>query len=469
MPARVTLHVEEGTLDRREYVFEERNSLLVGRGEDCYPRVPNTREYNFVSRLHCLLDINPPDVRIRDYGSLNGTHINGQVIGKRTRDDQRGTPFPEHDLRDGDEVMLGSPRGGKAVVFRVAVSAPPAGAQAARPCVKCGKDVADEAGGGREGDYVCAACRGEPLPILARLLEMARSGDPDLVAVQGYEIERELGRGGMGAVYLARHGRAGGLVALKVMLPRVRADGRATQRFLREAELTRALVHPNVVRLHDHGCSRGTFFLTLEYCDGGSVARLMEQEGGPLSVARAGAITLQVLAGLEYAHGAQVPVRRADGSTATRCGLVHRDLKPANIFLSGRGGAQAAKVGDYGLAKAFDDAGLSGQTRTGSTAGTPHFMPRQQVVNFKYAQPEVDVWAAAACLYYMLTGQTPRDFPEGRDRWQVALQERAVPIRQRTRAIPAKLAEVIDHALTDKPVIGFRTAAELRQALEGAL
>ena len=85
-------------------------------------------------------------------------------------------------------------------------------------------------------------------------------------------------------------------------------------------------------------------------------------------------------------------------------------LSPHNILLAEGRGVTVAKVSDYGLGKAFDRAGLSGHTRTGSTAGKPWFMPRQQVVNFKYAGPEVDVWAAAACIYNMLTGATPRIF-----------------------------------------------------------
>ena len=116
-----------------------------------------------------------------------------------------------------------------------------------------------------------------------------------------------------------------------------------------------------------------------------------------------------------------------------------------------------------------DLAGLSGMSSTGVTAGTPVFMPRQQVVDFKYAKPEVDVWATAASRYYLLTKQYPRSFKRGKDPWQIVLQTDAVPIRERLPSVPKKLAAVIDKALIDRPDIQIKTAAELRSGLQQAL
>jgi serine/threonine-protein kinase len=160
--------------------------------------------------------------------------------------------------------------------------------------------------------------------------------------------------------------------------------------------------------------------------------------------------------GLHYAHNVFGSGR----------GLVHRDLKPANLFPSGSGSARVAKVGDYGLSKAFDEAGLSGSTRTGEAAGTPHFMARQQVIDFKCSAPEVDVWAMAASLYNMLTGAVPRDFPPREDPWLVVLEKPPVPIRQRKPTLRKELAQVIDKALVEEPAIGFPTAAAFKEALE---
>jgi serine/threonine-protein kinase len=313
-------------------------------------------------------------------------------------------------------------------------------------------------GENRQGEYICSRCQADPAQIVQRLLKRAKGGDENLVPLKGCTIVKELGRGGMGAVYLLRNSQKGELVALKVMLPKIAADQRAKEKFLREVENTKTLKHTNVVRLQDSGCSEGTFFFTLEFCDGGSVDKLVKEHGGTLPITEAMTIILQALDGLEYAHNV----------FETGNGLVHRDLKPHNIFLSGSGSSRISKVGDYGLAKAFDMAGLSGQTRTGAMAGTPVFMPRQLLINFKYAKPEVDVWGMAASLYYTLAGRPPRDFPKNQDWWRVVLETPAVPIRKRDTSIPRKLAEVIDTALIDNPAIVFKTAAEFKRALEQA-
>lgn len=120
------------------------------------------------------------------------------------------------------------------------------------------------------------------------------------------------------------------------------------------------------------------------------------------------------------------------------------------------------------MAKAFDSAGLSGQSLSGRDfAGTLEFMPRQQVLDYKYVTPEVDVWATAASLYCMLTGFCPRNFDE-KEPFLAVLQTDAIPIRQRNPAIPEALAKVIDLALVDKPDIYFQTARELKEALISA-
>ena len=505
LPTTITLDSTAGPLAGQQFAFDERTTCLVGRSTDCGIVIPVKPERRTISRHHCLLDINPPDVRIRDFGSLNGTYVNGNKIGQRRMGIEArqasATEYPVHDLKHGDEFQLGD------AIFRVTVHTPiccvkcgaqiaiafgtippapqvevrcqacgchtrhaataaPAAETRGRVCANCGWDVSTEAGD-RPGEYLCKACRSDPLSLVRQMLDSASAGLRDRVAIEGYEILRELGRGGMGVVYLARNEHFGTEVALKVMLPQVAVSGQAAKRFLREIETTKVLNHAHVVRLHESGCYQGVFFLTLEFCNGGDVMSLLQALGRPLRVDEALPIILQMLDGLSYAHGVELnAVPLQDGGIGKGRGLVHRDIKPANIMLCRSPGGVVAKVGDYGLAKAFDLAGLSGHTYADSTAGTAHFMPRQQVLQFKYAKPEVDVWAAAASLYYMLTGQYPRDFNTSADPWQTVLMTNAVPILQRGRPLPKRLARVIDEALRDNPDIQVKSAAELKGALE---
>jgi serine/threonine-protein kinase len=307
MPSKVTLKILNGNFKGQEHVFDEGSTCIIGRSQECSVRIPNDAAHKMISRHHCLLDINPPDIRVRDFGSLNGTYIGAERIGKRTHDDERGiATFPEFDLKDGDVFSLGDPGQALSVGFRVSIFVPTLctgcseeipedeKAQAerspgvfqceacrqkeatltlstrtsdrpARLCSRCGRDVSSEVGEHRQGEFLCAQCKANPQGIVSRLLERARSArreeeDEDLVAIRGYRILRELGAGGMGAVYLAEHEETGGQVALKVMLPHVAFMKKSRDVFLREAENTKALKHPNIVRFWDSGCAEGTFF-----------------------------------------------------------------------------------------------------------------------------------------------------------------------------------------------------------------
>jgi serine/threonine protein kinase len=126
------------------------------------------------------------------------------------------------------------------------------------------------------------------------------------------------------------------------------------------------------------------------------------------------------------------------------------------------------KVADFGLAKSFENAGFSGTFTTTQIAGTPPYMAREQIVQFRFVKPPADVWSLAATLYTMLTGQFTRDFPPGKDPLAVILNEPVVPISKRDARLPKRLAETIDHALADDPK-ARPSAGELAHALQKAL
>jgi len=282
---------------------------------------------------------------------------------------------------------------------------------------------------------------------------LKRNGEP-APAIEGYEIVRQLGIGGYGAVYLARRKKDGLLAAVKVMLARVAVQESSRKAFLHEMGLLESLRHPNIVPLLEHGALGNAFYFVMEYCDAGDVADLITRRGGRVPLGEATAIMLQALDGLACAH---------------RKGIVHRDLKPGNLLLAGNRANRVVKVSDFGLAKNFEQAGLSGMTLTGHFAGTPLFMPREQVLNFKRVKPVSDVWSIAATFYYMLTGVSPRQSPKGVDPLLAVLGGEVVPIRQIDRGIPKALAAVIDRALAVDHKKRFQGAAELRDALAKAV
>jgi eukaryotic-like serine/threonine-protein kinase len=318
-------------------------------------------------------------------------------------------------------------------------------------------------------ESVCPGCQtsleGDAAAMIASLVDVAPavsrpevlpgppssggSDPPDAREVAGYDVGRLLGKGGMGAVYLARRRSDGTTVALKVMLARVAVEGRAREAFRREIEITRGLRHPAIVSLLDHGSAGNGFYFAMEYCPGGSLQTILHRYGGSLDMAAVVRIGLQALEGLIHAHGE---------------GIIHRDLKPDNILATDNS-ARGVKITDFGLAKTFEQVGLSGLTATGTVGGTFTFMPREQLTNFRQMRPLSDVWSMAATLYYLLTRQPPRDFSIHHDPLQVILRGGVVPLRQRDPRIDDGLAEVIDRALADDLTVRYQTAAEFRREL----
>ncbi|MGV0107759.1 non-specific serine/threonine protein kinase [Nostoc sp. DSM 114160] len=312
MPAKIILTVIQGQLLGQQYIFDCRSSCIIGRSSDCNPQLPDDRNHRGISRYHCLLDINPPDIRVRDFGSKNGTYINGKNIGQRQRNQTAEEAvkchFPEYDLRTGDEINLGH------TVFKVSIEIHP-------DEVNLPTFIPDDVTV-KNNPVQQVYC----LDIIRYFLKLAESGDRNLKAISGYNIVKLLSTSEFGEVYLAQHNQSGKFIALKVMLPAVAANDFAVQMFLRETENTKALQHPHVVQLMDSGFSEIIFFFTMEYCEGGTVWDFMQQLGGRLSVDIAVPIILQILDALEYAHNVELPyVKLADGKFGKGKGIVHRD------------------------------------------------------------------------------------------------------------------------------------------------
>jgi tetratricopeptide (TPR) repeat protein/tRNA A-37 threonylcarbamoyl transferase component Bud32 len=261
-------------------------------------------------------------------------------------------------------------------------------------------------------------------------------------SVPGYEILGELGRGGMGVVYKARQQNLKRIVALKMILAGSHASPEARVRFLHEAETIARLKHPNVVQVFDFGTHEGKPYFSLEYLEGGSLARKLRGEPqAPMQAAR----LLETLARAVQAAHAQ--------------GIVHRDLKPANVLLSADG---APKITDFGLAKQGD----SGMTATGAVLGTPSYMaPEQAEGKTRDVGPAADVYALGAILYELLTGRPPFKGGTPVDTLQQVVADEPVPPSRLQPKVPRDLETIGLKCLQKDPAKRYASALELAEDL----
>jgi serine/threonine-protein kinase len=398
---KVTLTVTGGPHAGQSFAFEQHDTFLVGRGEDVHFRLADDPS---LSRKHFLLEVNPPLCRIEDLKSRSGTKVNGRRVETA-------------DLTDGDWIEAGGSG------FRVQI----------------------------EG-------RGEVDPDMTR--DPATMGQPvgpwptmtQFPGVPGYAIRREIGRGGMGAVYEAQRLGDGATVALKTLSPAVAPTRLAIERFLREARILQELTHPHVVAFRDMGEVHHLLWFAMEFVSGRDAAAHVK-ENGPLPAGEACRLGLQLLDALVYAHAKK---------------FVHRDIKPRNLMLTPTAdGRLSVKVSDFGLARTYQASQLSGLTVAGESGGTPLYMPPEQWLDFRDVKPAADQYSAAATLYFLMCGQPVYDSQgSALDMMLRVMDEDPVPLLTRRPDVPEPLATVIHRALARRPADRFPDVHALAKALK---
>ncbi len=271
-----------------------------------------------------------------------------------------------------------------------------------------------------------------------------------------YVLVSELGRGGMGAVYLAEEPALSRRVALKVMLPDISQESDSRERFYREARACAGLSHPHVVSVLGFGEDAGTHYYAMEYVEGRSAAELLRE--GPVSQERAARLVLQAAQGLGHAH---------------QHGVVHRDVKPRNLMVTSRkaegGGAHSAaeedvvKVADFGLARL---AGSLTLTQTGVGLGTPLYMAPEQFAGAKDVGPTADVYSLGVTLYEMLTGRPPFWGGDARAIQCRVEGEDPVPPRRLVPAVDRDLEAITLACLEKDPTRRYADAGLLAEDLD---
>ncbi|MGE3633964.1 MAG: serine/threonine-protein kinase, partial [Sandaracinaceae bacterium] len=267
---------------------------------------------------------------------------------------------------------------------------------------------------------------------------------------QRYRILRVLGRGGMGAVYEAIQENLGRRVAIKVLLDGLSHDPDLVERFRREADAAGRLMHPHIVQVTDFLRSRGEpAAIVMELLDGEPLLAVLQR--GPLPIARACRIAVQLLSALAAAHDA---------------GIVHRDLKPANVFLVPlAGGDEYVKLLDFGIAKLAESDGYQRLTQSGVLLGTPRYAAPEQMLSRTMTDARTDLYSVGVLLYSMLAGRPP--FTSHGGQLLIEIQDHEPPdVRTFVPSLSAGLAEVVHRAMRKRPSERFATAREMSAAIE---
>jgi serine/threonine-protein kinase len=268
----------------------------------------------------------------------------------------------------------------------------------------------------------------------------------NLSTLKDFRLIKKLGEGGMGTVYKAQQLSLDRVVAVKVPFRHLAKDPSFVARFYREARIMAKLDHPNILRCYSVGEENGWHYLAMEYIDGASMQSWLEKLG-KLTVGDGLHVAISCAHALQHAH---------------EQGLIHRDVKPDNILVTSKG---IVKVADMGLAKALaDDLGLS---RTGTGAGTPHYMAPEQARDAKHVDARCDIYALGSMLYCFLTGAPPFKGETYVDLLLEKEKGKFTPARRSNNNIPERLDLMLDKAMAAKPDLRYKSCAEFAKDLQG--
>jgi serine/threonine-protein kinase len=437
----VILRVTSGPHKGEERLIQGEGTLVVGRSSQVKFSMPEDR---LLSREHFRIEVEPPICRLKDLRSTNGTKVNGLRVETAP-------------LEDGDMITAGESE----FVLQLEMTT---FNSAARPrCRGCGREVKTiETAGG-----ICASC-------LSNSARYPKTGADFL-------IERRIGGGGMGEVYLARQLSLHRPVAIKMMMATGNAPEKAKDYFRREMLVLKDLLmpngrgHPNIVTFYDIHEIDGQFQLIMEYVGGKNALEWAASLSGgtrttssdgfshddsstgtftqlPIgTVARIGKL---MLAGLEYAHSK---------------GYVHRDVKPSNLLVMGPPQHPKVKLSDFGLAKSFkENTGFAPLTHQGEIGGSVGFLSPEHIRDFRNMKAAADIYSAAVTLYFLLTRRYPYlGFnPNRAEAYTMILEHPPVPLRIHRPEAPMGLDHVLRKAMEKDPMDRWKSAKEMAEALK---
>lgn len=267
--------------------------------------------------------------------------------------------------------------------------------------------------------------------------------------IGGYKVMERIGVGGMGTVYKAVQVSMGRTVAFKVLNITSCDTDRAIKEFLREARTGASLNHPNIVTFYDCGRDKGIYYIAMEYIEGVPLDNILEEKGA-FDVTLALDIAIQVTDALAYMYSK---------------GIIHRDIKPSNIMLTRQ---KIVKLTDFGLAKKFIRAGLTGYTKVGEGKGTLEYMPPEQISDALHCDQRADIYSVGATLYDMLTGRPPFSDKSMRRLIESVESKYPTPIKKLNPKVPDFVCKIVEKCMRKKPEERYQHPSELLRALREA-
>ncbi len=376
---------------------------------------------------------------VKDLGSPGGTFVNGArvEVAKLGAGDELRLGEVVLRVRDAAQTTASAPAPSKAAASAPAPSK--AAASAPAPSTPAAAPGPDETQSLRTGATAAVA----PLESSAPNGNGART--MPLPEITGFKIERRIGRGGMGDVYLAVQTSLDRRVAIKVLTARFASDAEFVRRFQAEARAAAALNHPNVVTVYDVGEDRGTHYLSMEFMERGTFEDRVAK-AGRLPVDEVLAILRDAAAGLVYAEAKRI---------------VHRDLKPANLMQNHVG---QTKIADLGLATHVE--AEEAQTADRKVFGTPHFMSPEQARGEK-VDHRSDIYSLGATAYRLLTGHTPFEGKDTREIVRALLKDEPRAMRDFVPDLPDWIVDLVGRMMRKDLGDRVQSANELARELEG--
>ena len=423
----LVLRVTSGPHEGVVRVFSSAGTYFVGRATHVPFSLP---DYLLLSREHIRFEVSPAVCDLIDLGSTNGTKVNGLRVDRVRLSHGDLIAAGESTI---DVSLVGPLDGPIATVFR---------------CPGCGV----------EGPLGQTSIVAGGFPRLCDDCASVRARFPR--THPDYLIQKPIGSGGMGEVFLARQLSTNRPVAVKMMVSTGGASQKAKDYFEREMTVLKDLLapggqgHPNIVAFYDIFEVDGQFQLVMEYVPGKNALEWVTELKAPLPIASAARIGTLLLSALDYAHGK---------------GYVHRDVKPSNLLVWGPIQKPKLKLSDFGLAKSFrGNTGFVGLTRQGDVGGSVGFISPDHIRDFSHLNETADIYSAGATLYYLLTLQYPfLDFdPHKADAYSIILEHPAIPLRAHRTDAPEGLERVLAKALAKQPKYRWKSASAMASALK---